>query len=87
MEIYQQFRSQNNIFSINTPYEAGAVLFSIYREDMILSDEVAYQFTTRPREGFATFSVNFRKKFGPGYGVGPSGCVVPNTAKTLSLQS
>jgi hypothetical protein len=52
---------------------------------LILSDEVAYQFTTRPREGFGTYTENFRKKYGLGYGIDKSGAVVPTTAKTINF--
>ena len=63
---------------IKSAFEAGAVLFSIFREDLILSDEVCYQFTTRPRENFHTFSETFIKKF-PGYKVDSYGAVKPGS--------
>lgn len=58
---------------------------SIYREDLILSDSTAYQFTTRPREHFTTFSEHFRKKF-PGYKVDRYGACTSTTAKTLNYR-
>jgi hypothetical protein len=85
MEIYHMFRSQNNRLTANNPYEIGAILMSMYREDLILSDDVAYQFTTRQHEGFNTFSVNFNKKY-KGYGICKTGNVVPITAKTISFK-
>lgn len=62
--------------SVKNPYEAAAVLMSIYREDMILSDEVCYQFTTHKKEGFENFSYHFRKKY-PGYAIDSYGAIVP----------
>jgi hypothetical protein len=58
---------------------------SLFREDMILSDSVCYQFTTRQREGFHTFSYHFAKKF-PGYTIDRSGAIVPSTAKTINYK-
>lgn len=42
MEVYYSFKAQNNYLSVNNPYEIAAVLMSMYREDLILSDDVAY---------------------------------------------
>ena len=58
---------------------------SLFREDMILSDSICYQFTTRQREGFHTFSYHFAKKF-PGYTIDLSGVIVPSTAKTINYK-
>lgn len=86
MEIFFQFQSQRNFVSASNPYEVAAVLFSMYREDLIYADDVCYQFTTRQHEGFNTFSHNFREKFGPGYAIDKTGAVCPVTAKTINFK-
>ena len=73
--------------SCKNPYEIAAVLFSMYREDLIYSDDLCYQFTTRQHEGFNTFSVNFRKKYGSGYAIDRTGAVFPTTAKTINFKN
>lgn len=85
MEIYYQFLEQRNTFNVKNPYEIGAVIISIYREDMIFSDSVCFQFTTRKHEGFHTFSYHFRQKY-PGYGVDRLGAVCALTAKTINFR-
>lgn len=71
--------------SVNNCLEAGAVLISIYREDLILSDDVCYQYSTRPREGYFTFSELFRKKY-PGYTIDGYGSIKPVTARTINYR-
>jgi hypothetical protein len=41
-------------------------IFEILREDLLYTDPKCHRFTTRPREGYCTFSQNFNKK-SPGY--------------------
>lgn len=85
IEIFQVFKSKNHSFGPKNAYEAAAVTMSIYREDLIFSDEVAYQFTTRQHEGFNTFSTNFKKKFVEGYRIDKTGAIRPTTAKRINF--
>ena len=70
---------------VRNPYDTAAILMSIYREDMIYTDTVCFQFTTKEREGFDNFSGHFKMKF-PGYKVDSEGCVTPDAAKTINYQ-
>jgi len=64
-----------------------AIIYNIYREDILFSDQGCYRFTTKPREGFCNFSDYFRQRYGAtgAYKTISDGRIWPARAKTVNL--
>lgn len=86
VEIFVEMKRNFNT-PISNVYEIAAVISSLQREDWILTNEIGSHFTTRPREGYLTYSNLFRKLYGTGYAVDKLQCVVPTTARTLNFKT
>lgn len=61
-------------------------IFSMEREDWILTNKNSSRFTTRPQEGFFTFSQLFRQQYA-GYGLDKNHCLIPTTARTVNFKN
>jgi len=54
---------------------------------MIFSDETAFRYTRRKREGYYSYSDHFRRRYGPDYECAADGTVMPTKAKTINFKT
>ena len=72
---------------ISNVYQIAGVISSMEREDWILTNKNGSHFTTRPREGFFTYSQLFRQLYGAGYKVDSEQTLVATTARTINFKN
>ena len=72
---------------VENVFAVGAILYNLFREDMLFADERCNRFTTVKKEGFMSFSEMFRQKFPQGYTVSTKdGSILATTARTVSFK-
>ena len=52
------------------------MITTLFREDMVFSDNTCEHYSARRQEGYKTYSEWFRQKVGDGYAIGPDGSVI-----------
>lgn len=86
IEIFVEMKRMHNIGMVNNIYEGAAVITSIFREDMLFSNDVCSHYSVTRHEGFLNYSEIFRKKIGDGYKLNRDGTVAVATAPTLNFR-
>ena len=63
------------------------LIYNLFREDLVFTDQGCYKFTTRPREGFYNYSHYFRQRYGStgAYKTISDGRIWPAKARTVNL--
>lgn len=85
LEIFMTLEA-NHGKTLNNIFEAGAILFSLLREDIIYSDMHSYRYTCVKQEGYFTYSELFRIRYGDRYCCDSIGRIIPTGAtKTINL--
>ena len=79
---FDELGYRNCMRPIDDVYTVCAILMSLLREHMILTDKVGYLFTRNKREGFFTYTEIFKNKY-PGYGLAHDQSLVPLKGTTL----
>lgn len=85
----ETFVEMKHLYSIpiSDCYQIAAVISSLQREDWILTNKNGSHFTTRPQEGFFTYTQLFKNLYGTGYKVDSNQSIVATTARTLNFKN
>jgi len=86
IEIYCHATDSNKIRKDLPVSNFGVALLSIFREDMVYTDDTIYYFTTRITDGYMNFSQQFRRRY-PGYTISKDQTVAPLEAKTINFKA
>ena len=71
----------------NNLFEIAAVMCSLAREDIVLTDKIFSKWTVRKQEGYYTYSEIFHTQFGDGYRCDSLGRAYPTTARTVNFSN
>lgn len=86
IEIFVEMTNRYDL-PVKNCYEGAAVLTSLFREDLLYTNDVASHYSVIKHEGFSSYTEIFRKKIGDGYIVHKDGSVAVSTAKTLNYRN
>lgn len=87
IEIFMETKHRYPNFPVNNIYEGAACLTSLFREEMLYTNDLASHYSTTRHEGYVGFSEMFRKRFGNEYTTLNDGTVVATTARTINCKN
>ena len=84
IEIFCEMKHRYTL-PVNNIFEGAAVINSLFREDLLFTNENASHWSVTRHPGWKSYSEIFRKYYGDGYACLKDGSVGVTTAKTLKL--
>lgn len=87
IEVFVETKQRYPRYPVNTIYEGAACLTSLFREEMLYTNDIASHYTTKRSDGFVSYSEMFRKRFGNEYKTLKDGTVAVTTAKTINCKN
>ena len=85
IEIYVEMKNLYTL-PVNTIYEGAAVLTSLFREDLLYTNDTCSNYSVTRHRGFKNFTEMFNK-WGAGYVFASDGTCISQTARTINFKS